>query len=52
MGCPVVRGRGGEEEEGRVTKHFPHLLRNFPVAARGEKEASKRESMAPMFSEK
>jgi hypothetical protein len=30
-----------------LTRHFPHLLRYFPVAARGEKEASKRVSMKP-----
>ena len=34
------------------TKHLPHLLRNFPVAARGENEASNKESIAEMFSEK
>ncbi len=30
----------------------PHLLRNFPVAASGEKLASNSESMWPMFWQK
>ncbi len=28
------------------TKHFPHLLRNFPVTASGENDASNKEFIA------